>query len=239
MPREGLGPSRRSTPSAPPAASRRSPTSARRPTRIGVLQELVEAGLGGLEVYYRSFDAATVEAVGEVATTLGLVATGGTDYHGDVDTVRRRPRAAVGPARGRRWRSGRPSGQARRQTDDRAPRPRPRAADPRDRPAGAGRAPRAPAAPADARLGEYLPEARRLPRFHVWTLGCQMNRSDSEEMAGRLLAAGCAEAPAFEAADLIVINTCAIREGAEQKVIGRQGQLAAPQGRQPGRCGSC
>ena len=55
------------------------------PTRLAVLQELVDAGLGGLEVYYRSFDAATVEAVGAVATTLGLVRTGGTDYHGDVE----------------------------------------------------------------------------------------------------------------------------------------------------------
>ena len=65
-----------------------------------------------------------------------------------------------------------------------------------------------------------------MPRFHVWTLGCQMNRSDSEEMAGRLLAAGCEEAADFEGADLVVINTCAIREAAEQKVIGRQGHLA-------------
>ena len=73
---------------------------------------------------------------------------------------------------------------------------------------------------------EYLPETRALPRFHVWTLGCQMNRSDSEEMAGRLLAAGCEEAPSIETPTSIVINTCAIREGAEQKVIGRQGQLA-------------
>ena len=61
-----------------------------------------------------------------------------------------------------------------------------------------------------------------------------MNRSDSEEMAGRLLAAGCAEAPSMEAADLIVINTCAIREGAEQKVIGRQGQLARLKAANPG-----
>jgi tRNA-2-methylthio-N6-dimethylallyladenosine synthase len=53
-----------------------------------------------------------------------------------------------------------------------------------------------------------------------------MNRSDSEEMAGRLLAAGCEEADSIEAADLVVINTCAIREGAEQKVIGRMGQLS-------------
>ena len=45
-------------------------------------------------------------------------------------------------------------------------------------------------------------------------------------MAGRLLTAGCEEAPSLETADLVVINTCAIREGAEQKVIGRMGQLA-------------
>jgi tRNA-2-methylthio-N6-dimethylallyladenosine synthase len=78
----------------------------------------------------------------------------------------------------------------------------------------------------DLRLGEFRPETRALPRFYVWTLGCQMNRSDSEEMAGRLLTAGCAEAPSMDDADLIVINTCAIREAAEAKVIGRQGQLA-------------
>jgi tRNA-2-methylthio-N6-dimethylallyladenosine synthase len=91
-----------------------------------------------------------------------------------------------------------------------------------------------PAEPADARLAEYRPEARALPRFHVWTLGCQMNRSDSEEMAGRLLAAGCAEAPSLDEADLVVINTCAIREGAEQKVIGRQGHLARLKAANPG-----
>jgi predicted metal-dependent phosphoesterase TrpH len=53
------------------------------PARIAVLRELIDAGLGGLEVFYRSFDAATVFAVGEVATALDLVPTGGTDYHGD------------------------------------------------------------------------------------------------------------------------------------------------------------
>src|SRR3712207_131659 len=87
-------------------------------------------------------------------------------------------------------------------------------------------APRGPLAPDDERLGEFRPEPRALPAFFVWTLGCQMNKSDSEEMAGRLLAAGCAEAPSLEAADLVVINTCAIREAAEAKVVGRQGQLA-------------
>ena len=85
---------------------------------------------------------------------------------------------------------------------------------------------RAAVSAADERVEEYRPESRALPSFFVWTLGCQMNRSDSEEMAGRLLAAGCPEADALEAADLVVINSCAIREAAEQKVIGRQGHLA-------------
>ncbi len=73
-----------------------------------------------------------------------------------------------------------------------------------------------------------------MPRFFVWTLGCQMNRSDSEEMAGQLLATGCEAAPSIEEADLVVINTCAVREHAEAKVIGRQGFLAELKRRRPG-----
>jgi tRNA-2-methylthio-N6-dimethylallyladenosine synthase len=100
--------------------------------------------------------------------------------------------------------------------------------------AGGPRLPRAPLAPGDDRLSEFRPEPRSLPTFFVWTLGCQMNRSDSEEMAGRLLAAGCAEAPSMDAADLVVINTCAIREAAEAKVIGRQGHLGRLKAANPG-----
>ena len=99
--------------------------------------------------------------------------------------------------------------------------------------AGAG-GPRDPLAPADERLAEFRPEPRSLPSFFVWTLGCQMNKSDSEEMAGRLLAAGCPEAASMEAADLVVINTCAIREAAEAKVIGRQGHLGRLKAANPG-----
>jgi tRNA-2-methylthio-N6-dimethylallyladenosine synthase len=83
-------------------------------------------------------------------------------------------------------------------------------------------------------LEEYVLGPESLPRFFVWTLGCQMNHSDSEEMAGALLAAGCAEADALEDADLVVINSCAIREAAEQKVIGRMGQLASLKRARPG-----
>jgi tRNA-2-methylthio-N6-dimethylallyladenosine synthase len=101
-------------------------------------------------------------------------------------------------------------------------------------PPPAGAVARRPDAPDDERLAEYRPDSRALPAFHIWTLGCQMNRSDSEEMAGRLLGAGCPEASSLEAADLVVINTCAIREGAEQKVIGRQGHLARLKTANPG-----
>jgi tRNA-2-methylthio-N6-dimethylallyladenosine synthase len=94
--------------------------------------------------------------------------------------------------------------------------------------------PRDPLVPADERLTEFRPEPRSLPSFFVWTLGCQMNKSDSEEMAGRLLTAGCAEAPSMDAADLVVINTCAIRESAEAKVIGRQGHFGRLKAANPG-----
>jgi tRNA-2-methylthio-N6-dimethylallyladenosine synthase len=86
----------------------------------------------------------------------------------------------------------------------------------------------------DPGVAEFRPESHSMPSFFVWTLGCQMNQSDSEEMAGQLLAAGCGRATAMETADIIVINTCAVREHAEAKVIGRQGMLAELKKSRPG-----
>ena len=54
------------------------------PTRQDVLRELVDAGLGGLEVYYRTFDQPTVDAMVASARADRLVMTGGSDYHGDL-----------------------------------------------------------------------------------------------------------------------------------------------------------
>jgi 3',5'-nucleoside bisphosphate phosphatase len=53
-------------------------------TRPDVLRELIDAGLRGLEVYYRSFDQPTVDAMAAIATQNHLVMTGGSDYHGDL-----------------------------------------------------------------------------------------------------------------------------------------------------------
>lgn len=56
------------------------------PSRPGLVRALVDAGLGALEVHYRTFDRSAVAAMARLAAALGLVTTGGTDYHGDRET---------------------------------------------------------------------------------------------------------------------------------------------------------
>src|SRR5688572_28908226 len=60
---------------------------------------------------------------------------------------------------------------------------------------------------------------------YIETYGCQMNVSDSEVMLGKLAAEGYVAVDAPEAADVILVNTCAIRDHAEQRVLGRLGEL--------------
>jgi predicted metal-dependent phosphoesterase TrpH len=56
------------------------------PGRRELIEELVEAGLAGLEVHYRHFDVPTVAGAAALAEEIGLLATGGSDYHGDGET---------------------------------------------------------------------------------------------------------------------------------------------------------
>lgn len=60
---------------------------------------------------------------------------------------------------------------------------------------------------------------------YVETYGCQMNVSDSELILGKLADAGYAQVETPDAADVILVNTCAIRDHAEQRVLGRLGEL--------------
>jgi tRNA-2-methylthio-N6-dimethylallyladenosine synthase len=60
---------------------------------------------------------------------------------------------------------------------------------------------------------------------YIETYGCQMNVSDSELMLGKLTAEGYTAVDQPDGADVILVNTCAIREHAEQRVIGRLGEL--------------
>ena len=63
------------------------------------------------------------------------------------------------------------------------------------------------------------------PTVYIETYGCQMNVSDSELMLGKLSAAGYTPVDVPDGADVILVNTCAIRDHAEQRVIGRLGEL--------------
>ncbi len=62
-------------------------------------------------------------------------------------------------------------------------------------------------------------------KYHIWTIGCQMNTADSQRLAGTLekMGYGWTDQPAE--ADVIVLNTCVVRQQAEDKVYGRLGSL--------------
>lgn len=77
-----------------------------------------------------------------------------------------------------------------------------------------------------------MPDGRR--RFHIITQGCQMNVRDSETMAGLLAAMGYEPTDDPECADVILLNTCTVRESAEERAYGRLGELRALKRRRPG-----
>jgi tRNA-2-methylthio-N6-dimethylallyladenosine synthase len=69
--------------------------------------------------------------------------------------------------------------------------------------------------------------------YEVRTFGCQMNVHDSERLSGLLESSGYARVPAGEQADLVVFNTCAVRENADNKLYGNLGHLAPVKARKP------
>src|SRR6186713_1159800 len=74
-----------------------------------------------------------------------------------------------------------------------------------------------------------------MPRtYEVKTYGCQMNVHDSERLSGLLEEAGYVAAPAGEDADVVVFNTCAVRENADNKLYGNLGHLAPKKAQRPG-----
>ena len=73
----------------------------------------------------------------------------------------------------------------------------------------------------------------RTPRAFVDTYGCQQNEADSERIRGMLRASGYEIVDTEEGADCIVINTCAIREHAEDRVFGNVGALTHTKARHP------
>ncbi|WP_340536823.1 tRNA (N6-isopentenyl adenosine(37)-C2)-methylthiotransferase MiaB [Nocardioides sp. GXZ039] len=70
--------------------------------------------------------------------------------------------------------------------------------------------------------------------YEVRTYGCQMNVHDSERLTGLLEEAGYAAAPEGEQADVVVFNTCAVRENADNRLYGNLGHLAPIKAARPG-----
>src|SRR5919108_372520 len=74
----------------------------------------------------------------------------------------------------------------------------------------------------------------RARTYEVRTFGCQMNVHDSERLAGLLEDAGYIRAPADAAADVVVFNTCAVRENADNRLYGNLGHLRPMKAAHPG-----
>ena len=83
------------------------------------------------------------------------------------------------------------------------------------------------------KIAAYWHEKDCAPTAYVETYGCQQNEADSEKLRGYLAQSGYAIVKEAEGADVIVMNTCAIREHAEQRVFGNLGALTHTKRRHP------
>ena len=85
------------------------------------------------------------------------------------------------------------------------------------------------------KIAAYWHEQNSTPAAYVETYGCQQNEADSERIRGMLQQSGYSIVAEAEGADVVVMNTCAIREHAEQRVFGNLGALTHTKRRHPGQ----
>ena len=85
------------------------------------------------------------------------------------------------------------------------------------------------------KIAAYWHEQNITPTAYVETSGCQQNEADSEKIRGYLAMGGYRIVQQAEGADVVVMNTCAIREHAEQRVFGNLGALTHTKRRHPGQ----
>jgi len=88
--------------------------------------------------------------------------------------------------------------------------------------------------PGTARAGGAYTAPVPPRRFVIRTFGCQMNEHDSERLAGLLVADGLERTERIEDADVVVLNTCCIRENADNKLYGHLGHLKSLREARPG-----
>ena len=85
------------------------------------------------------------------------------------------------------------------------------------------------------KIQAYWHEKNLTPLAYVETYGCQQNEADSEKLRGYLVQSGYAITDKAEGADVVIMNTCAIREHAEQRVFGNLGALTHTKRRHEGQ----
>ena len=85
------------------------------------------------------------------------------------------------------------------------------------------------------KIAAYWQEKGIVPKAYVETYGCQQNEADSERIRGMLQQSGYSICDEAEGADVVVMNTCAIREHAEQRVFGNLGALTHTKRRHEGQ----
>ena len=74
-----------------------------------------------------------------------------------------------------------------------------------------------------------------MPTYNVWTVGCQMNMSDSERLGAGMSTLGLDQTEAAEDADVVVLNTCVVRQSAEDTATGMLGKLKKVKDENPDR----
>lgn len=70
--------------------------------------------------------------------------------------------------------------------------------------------------------------------YYIWTIGCQMNVADSNYVAAALRGRGYKEAQEVEQADVVVLNSCVVRQAAEDRIVGKLGELSRLKKSRPG-----
>ena len=64
-----------------------------------------------------------------------------------------------------------------------------------------------------------------MPKYHIWTIGCQMNKAESERLGGYLEQLGYQPVETAQQADLIILNSCVVRQSAENRVVNKLAAL--------------
>ena len=73
-----------------------------------------------------------------------------------------------------------------------------------------------------------------VPQYHIWTIGCQMNKAESERLGAFFEQRGYQATTTAEEADIIVLNSCVVRQSAENRVINKLSALKSLKGLRPG-----